>query len=69
MNPTPEEIKTLRAKHGLTQAQAAKLVFAGLRTFQHWEGGSRRMPQAAWHLFKSLIDHNKNPSDCIKSTG
>jgi DNA-binding transcriptional regulator YiaG len=38
---TPENIKELRAKRGLTQSALAKQVGVGLRALQRWEDGSR----------------------------
>ena len=36
----------------MTQLDAAKLVYSGLRSWQHWEDGDRRMHPAIWELFK-----------------
>jgi hypothetical protein len=53
--PTPEEIRALIKKHGITREQAATLVHASLRAWHNWcapVGGSnhREMPKAAWEL-------------------
>lgn len=50
-NPTPAEIIELRHTYDLTQTEAANLVYAGLRTWQDWESGERRMHPAIWELF------------------
>lgn len=51
-SPTADEIRAARDRAGLTQAQAAQLVHALERSWQHWEGGKHAMPPAAWELFK-----------------
>lgn len=51
--PTPEEIRAARAAAGLTQPQAAALIYSTLRTWQDWESGARRMHPAMlelWHI-------------------
>jgi len=54
--PTPEQIKQARESAGLTQTQAAELIYKGLRTWQGWESangssGHRNMDPAFWELF------------------
>jgi len=61
-SPTPEEIKQYRTASGLTQTQAAELIYCSLGAFQKWEQGDRAMHPAFFELFKikkarrSLID-------------
>lgn len=50
-SPTKTQIKKRRQTAGLTQTEAAKTIGAALRTWQHWEGGTRTMPAAKWELF------------------
>ena len=50
----PAEIKQARQAAGLTQTEAAKLVGVALRTWQHWEGGDRKMSAPVWKLFLLL---------------
>jgi len=50
-NPTPEQIKQARKDAGLNQTQAATLIYKGLRTWQQWEKGERKMDPALWELF------------------
>lgn len=50
-NPDPVEIRAAREAADLTQTQAASLVFSGLRAWQQWESGDRRMSPAIWELF------------------
>jgi putative transcriptional regulator len=54
-NPTPEQIRQTREKAGLTQTQAAELIYKKLRTWQQWERGDREMDPAFWELFKIKI--------------
>lgn len=56
-NPKPAEVRAAREAAGLTQAQAAALVYASLRNWQQWEQGegassARRMHPAIWELFR-----------------
>ena len=50
-NPAPEEIRAAREASGLTQTEAAMLIFSKLRTWQDWEAGTARMHPAFWELF------------------
>lgn len=50
-NPAPAEIKSAREASGLSQSQAGDLIYSGLRSWQHWESGDRRMHPALWELF------------------
>lgn len=50
-NPHPDEIFGMRMNAGLTQPQAAEIVYSALRTWQHWESGDRRMHPAIFELF------------------
>ncbi|GHU02634.1 hypothetical protein FACS1894154_12500 [Betaproteobacteria bacterium] len=51
-NPTPDEIRTAREASGLTQTDAAKLIYGSLRTWQQWEAGDRRMHPGLFELFR-----------------
>lgn len=53
--PTPEQIRAARESAGLTQSQASALVHAGLRAWQKWEAGERRMHPAFWDLFRRRL--------------
>ena len=50
-NPLPIEIRAAREAAGLSQTIAAKVVHCGLRTWQQWEAGDRKMHPAFWELF------------------
>ena len=50
-SPTPSEIKAARLAAGLTQPEAAALVYSDIRAWQFWEAGQRNMPAAKWELF------------------
>lgn len=49
--PTPQEIKTARQAAGLTQTQAARVIYSTLRTWQDWEAGIAAMHPGLWELF------------------
>ena len=53
-NPSPAEIVAARHAAGLTQAEAAALIFCSWRTWQDWDLGARRMHPAFWLLWKML---------------
>ena len=36
-NPTPAEVRAAREAAGLTQSQAAALIYSNLRSWQNWE--------------------------------
>lgn len=54
-NPKPDQIKSLRHKRGLTQKEAAELIFSSWRSWQDWENGARRMHPAFWQLFRLRV--------------
>ena len=56
-NPKPEEVRAAREAAGLTQAQAAALVYSTDRNWRMWEDdtdgpSARRMHPAIWELFQ-----------------
>lgn len=58
-NPTPSEILRAREDAGLTQQQAADLLFSSWRTWQDWERGERRMHPASWEAFNIKLRARK----------
>ncbi len=50
--PDLAEIRAAREAAGLSQSSAAALVYSGLRTWQQWEVGDRRMHPGLWELFR-----------------
>ena len=50
-NPTPEQIKQSRLNAGLTQAQAAAVIYKKLLAWQRYESGDRGMDYALYELF------------------
>ena len=51
----PAAIIAAREEAGLTQTAAADLIYSGLRTWQQWEAGDRRMHPALWDLFRIRV--------------
>jgi DNA-binding transcriptional regulator YiaG len=45
------QIKSARKKAGLTQREAASLVYCTVRAWQMWEAGDRVMHASTWELF------------------
>lgn len=50
-NPRPEVIVAARRAAGLTQTEAAALIYCSLRGWQQWEAGERPMHPAFWELW------------------
>lgn len=48
---TRKQIKQARENAGLTQTQAAELIYCSLGAWQKWELGSREMHRAFFELF------------------
>jgi hypothetical protein len=53
---TPEALNALLASAGITQARAAHLCLAGLRSMEQWCAGQVKMPRSAtallvWSLY------------------
>lgn len=45
-------MRQTREEAGLTQTEAAGMVYVELRAWQHWEAGTRPMHPAFWELFR-----------------
>lgn len=58
-NPPPAAIIALRERMGLTQTEAAKMLFVSLRTWTQWEYAERRMHPAFWQLFTLKCEMRK----------
>jgi DNA-binding transcriptional regulator YiaG len=56
--PTPDEIKRIREKRGLTQAQAAEKVGVGQGVWSAWESGARR-PSRQSAILIDLLSRKK----------
>ena len=54
-NPTPEDIRDARKRAGLTQREAAALIYATQSAWEDWEQGRRRMHPALWELFRLKV--------------
>ncbi len=59
-SPGPAAVRRARESAGLTQTQAAQLIYSTLRAWQGWESpkgnpAARRMHPAMWELFNSKI--------------
>ncbi len=51
-SPTTDDIAQARQDAGLTHKEAAAVVYAAGRTWQHWEAGTRAMPPGLFELFR-----------------
>lgn len=54
-NPSTEQIKQARKDAGLTQTQAAALIYKSCRAWQQYEKGDRKMDKAFCELFMLKI--------------
>ncbi|MBB2164677.1 helix-turn-helix domain-containing protein [Gluconacetobacter sp. 1b LMG 1731] len=61
-NPRPQAIRSARATSGLTQTEAAEIVFVSLATWARWEAGTCPMPRGLYDLF--LINTNQREVVC-----
>ena len=52
--PLTDLVMARRWAASITQAEAAKLLYVDLRSYQRWEYGERKMPAAIWALFLIL---------------
>jgi DNA (cytosine-5)-methyltransferase 1 len=50
--PKPSEIRASRDAVGLTQSDAARLVYVTLSAWQRWEAGERTIHPAMWELWQ-----------------
>lgn len=62
----PEEIKRIRRKLGLTQAEAGELIGGGPRAFQKYETGDY-LPSRAISSALTLLDHDPRSLDVLKA--
>ena len=53
--PTPLEVLAARTRAGLTQAEAAKLVYSSRRQWQRWEAGEHTMHPAKYRMFVEAV--------------
>jgi hypothetical protein len=60
--PKPAVIRQLRESFGLSQTQAAELVYSTLRSWQNWEGGQVGMHPAIWAWFRHRVDSGDAPA-------
>jgi len=60
--PEPAEIRKLRESFGLSQTQAAELVYSTLRSWQNWEGGQVGMHPAIWAWFRHRVEIGDTPA-------
>ena len=49
--PTPLEVRAARDRAGLTQAEAARMVYSSRRQWQRWEAGENMMHPAKYRMF------------------
>lgn len=50
--PTAARVRAMREKVGLTQWEAARVIYITTNAWQKYENGSRIMPRHSFELFK-----------------
>jgi DNA-binding XRE family transcriptional regulator len=50
--PNKDELAEFRREHGLSQSQAAKLIYTPTSTWQKWELGINGIHPGLWELFQ-----------------
>ncbi len=63
--PEPDEIRRIRRKLGLTQAEAGRLIGGGPRAFQKYETGDL-LPSRAIGSALALLDHDPGALDVLR---
>lgn len=54
--PTPEQVRALRDRAGLTQRAMARLVHTTERRWREWEAGTHRMMPGLFELAEIKVD-------------
>ncbi len=62
---TPNNLKALRQKHGLTQQAVADITETSLKTAQRWEASPNQssfanMPHTKWLRLLQYLEHKSN---------
>lgn len=60
-NPKAEEIRAAREAAGLSEVQAARLIYGTITAWQRWETGERAMHPAIWELFRIKTGQIETP--------
>ena len=66
--PDPVNVKAIRQKTGLTQAEFARRYSISPRSLQEWEQGRRR-PEGAVRAYLTVIDRNPRAVEAALSPG
>lgn len=66
---SPDEIRAIRAKYGLSQAALEQLIGAGEKTVVRWERGTIAQNAAADTLLRVLRDHPAVVADLARERG
>jgi putative transcriptional regulator len=59
--PTPEQVLDARTRAGMTQTEAAHLIYCTLSAWQRWEQGERTMHPALYEAFTHKADASPWP--------
>lgn len=64
-NPTPAEVRAAREKAGLTQTQAAQVIYSTLSAWQKWESEEGAAEARRMHpgLFELFLIKTREPED------
>lgn len=53
--PKPVTIRKVREAAGISQTEAASIVYVSLRTWQNWEAGKHNINPMLWDCFKQIV--------------
>jgi len=65
----PEEIRTMRARYGLSQAELERMLGLGAKTVVRWERGTVRQSQAADLLLRIVAEDRRRAETLADSAG
>lgn len=54
---SPDEVREIRTRLGMTQAEAGRVLGGGVRAFQKYESGETLTSRAMTNLLRSLVRH------------
>ena len=63
MTTTPAQLRAMRERAGLTQAEAGALVHKSAVAWRFWEAGRRPVDETAAHLFARLTLQPYSPAE------
>lgn len=66
-NPAPHAIRAARLALGLSQTEAGALIYVGLRAWQQYEAGDRRLHPGLWELWQIKTKTRQTPARAARA--